>query len=210
MTGSEISNIIVTIGVSQLILDLLSNYFVYNGDRYQRALRNLESTKSKLTRAEFDVQSKGNKHLKRMEKCKADYSMAAADVARRHMVPNLFSSMFFFFLLKILGTEHKGKVMGVLPFVPYTILTRITSRGLDWKDVSPDDLVGTKMDPKQAFSFLFVYILAGLTVKYYVNKAVGIKPPKGADGGVQTIVDSPMGQAMARSLGLDPKDLKMD
>jgi hypothetical protein len=52
--------------------------------------------------------------------------------------------------------------------------------------------------------------LAGLTVKYYVNKAVGTKPPKGADGGVQTIVDSPMGQAMARSLGIDPKDLKMD
>jgi hypothetical protein len=70
--------------------------------------------------------------------------------------------------------------------------------------------IGTKMHPKQAFSFFIVYLLAGFTVKYYINKAVGTKPPKGADQGYQTIVDSPMGQAMARSLGIDPNDLKVD
>lgn len=214
MTFSEILNIVTTIGVSQLILDLLSNYFVYKGRHYQHALSQLERSKAKLDRTTFDVErSKNNKHNpKKLERAKAEYQQACADVARRHMVPNMCSSLFFFLLLKILGTEYKGRVIGVVPFVPYSFLARIVGRGLDWRDVSVDDLkaAGTTLDPKQALSFMFVYVLSGLAIKSYVNKAVGTKPPAGADGGIATIVDSPMGQSIAKAWGFDPNDLKLE
>ena len=104
------------------------------------------------------------------------------------------------------------KVMGVLPFVPYDFVSRVTSRGLDWRDLLTTEAVTevTSMHPKQAFSFFFVYALAGLAVKYYVNRLVGTKPPSGADGGISTVMDSPLGQNVMRSMGVDPNDLKMD
>ena len=103
--------------------------------------------------------------------------------------------------------------MGVLPFVPYNMVSRVTARGLDWRAVDLEalnDATSVPMHPKQAFSFFFVYALAGLAVKYYVTKLVGTKPPKGADGGISTVMDSPIGQSVIRSMGIDPEDLKMD
>ncbi len=208
MTGSEILNIVVTVGVSQLIIDLLSTYLVFKRDGYQLALRNMERSKSKLERAEVDLK-RSTKHQKKADRAQTEYSSACAEVARRHMLPSLISSVYFFLLLKILGTEYQGRVMGVLPFVPFSILRGITGRGLDWKDVPLEALSGTKMVPKQAFSFLCIYVLAGLSVKFYVNKLVATKPPPGADKGIMTIVDSPMGHKFAQSFGLDPADLKM-
>mmetsp|Transcript_16984 Transcript_16984/g.27589 ORF Transcript_16984/g.27589 Transcript_16984/m.27589 type:complete len:215 (-) Transcript_16984:19-663(-) len=214
MTGSELLNIVVTIGVSQLLLDLASNYLVFQGDSYQRSVRNMERCLSKFQRAEVDFQKNANKHGKKYERAKAEYSTACADVARRHMPPNVVSGFFFFLLGRILGTEYKGKVVGVLPFVPTDFFARITCRGLEWRDLVAEKQIlldgTTTMDPKQALSFTVVYVLAGLTVKYYVHKAVAVKPPQGADNGVRTVVDSPMGQSMARALGIDPNDLKMD
>ncbi|KAG7341384.1 integral membrane protein DUF106 [Nitzschia inconspicua] len=213
MTCSEILNIVTTVAISQLIIDLLSNYFVFKGRHYTEAVRQMERAKAKVDRAEYDMQRSNSKNNpKKLELAKEEYSLYCADVARRHMMPNMIGSLFFLLLLKILGTEYKGKVIGVLPFVPYTFVSRITARGLDWKDVSVEDLkaAGTTMDPKQALSFMLVYILAGWVAKSYVKRAVGTNPPPGADGGLQTIANSPMGQAMAKRLGFDPDEMKLD
>lgn len=104
------------------------------------------------------------------------------------------------------------KVIGVLPFVPYNFVAKITSRGLDWTELDAMDAVkeGTAMHPKQAFTFFFVYAMAAMAVKFYVNRLVGTKPPPGADGGVSTVMESPLGQSVMRSMGVNPEDLKMD
>ena len=87
MTGSEILNIVVTVGVSQLCIDLLSNYFVYKGENYQRVCRRLESATSKLHRAEVELKKNPNKHQKKYDRTKAEYDHAAAEVAKKHMPP---------------------------------------------------------------------------------------------------------------------------
>ena len=109
MTASDISSIIVTVGVCQLIIDLLANHFVYNKEYYQRSIRTMERFKGKLDKAEADLQ-KSEKHRKRFDRAKSDYQGACADVARRHFAPNMFGSVFFIILLRILGIEHSGKV----------------------------------------------------------------------------------------------------
>ena len=213
MGVDEISNVVVTVGVAQLILDLLFNHFVYKGKAYQRAVSNMERTQSKLARAEIDLKKSEQKHRKKYDRAEAEYSQACADVARRHYMPQFVTSVCFIILLRILGAEHSGKVIGVMPFVPFDLMTKVTTRGLqDWKSIPLDDLksAGTSMQPQQGFSFLFVYMLASMSVKYYVNKAVAIQPPPGADGGMQTIADSPMGKAVAKSMGIDPDSLKQE
>ena len=101
--------------------------------------------------------------------------------------------------------------MGVLPFVPYKFFLRVTARGLDSTEIDAQALTeATAMHPTQAFSFFFVYGLSAMAIKYYVNRLVGTRPPKGADGGISTVVDSPLGQSVMRSMGVDPDDLKFD
>mmetsp|Transcript_11858 Transcript_11858/g.28097 ORF Transcript_11858/g.28097 Transcript_11858/m.28097 type:complete len:212 (+) Transcript_11858:130-765(+) len=211
MTASDLYSIVVTIGVCQLIIDLLSNKLVYDADPYQRSLRTMERFRIKHEKAAADLKSKGEKHRKKHDRAKAEYQGSCADVARRHVVPGMLSSVFFLILMRILGTEHGGKVLGVLPFVPYNFVARLTARGLDWKSIDVEALAEkTSILPQQVVSFFAIYALAGLAVRFFVTRMVGTKPPKGADGGITTIMESPFGQAVMRSMGIDPDDLKME
>ena len=110
MTASDISSIVVTVGFCQFLIDLLSNYLVFNGDPYQRSIRTMERLKGKLDKAEADLKNKGEKHRKKFDRADADYRASRADIARRHFAPALIASMFYLMLMRILGTEHKGKV----------------------------------------------------------------------------------------------------
>ena len=110
MTTSEILNIVVTVGICQLIIDLLANYFVYNNDQYERSVRSMERYKIKLSKASIELTKSEKKYRKKYDRAETDYSASCADVARRHFLPNMLSSIFFVILLRILGTEHKGKV----------------------------------------------------------------------------------------------------
>ncbi len=109
MTAADISSIILTVGFWQLVIDLMSNHFVYNKDPYQRSLRTMERFKGKLDRAEADLK-KSEKHRKKFDRAKGEYQGACADVARRHFAPNIMGSLFFIILLRILGIENNGKV----------------------------------------------------------------------------------------------------
>ena len=122
----------------------------------------------------------------------------------------MFSSLFFVILLRILGAENKGKVIAVLPFLPFKLLGKVTRRGLDWGSMPEGLIEGTNINFGQGGSFLFIYLLSAMSVKFYVSKIIGKSPPPGADKGVMTVMDSPRGQKMIRSMGLDPDDMKFD
>jgi hypothetical protein len=53
-------------------------------------------------------------------------------------------------------------------------------------------------------------MLAALSVKYFVSKAVATQPPTGADGGIMDIMESPGGKRLLRSYGIDPDILKAE
>jgi hypothetical protein len=122
----------------------------------------------------------------------------------------MMSSFFFIILLRILGAENKGKVIAIIPFLPFRLLGKITKRGLDWGGM-PDGLIeGSGIHFGQGGSYLFIYLLSTMSVKFYASKIFGTPPPRGADGGMMTLLESPQGQKMAKTMGYDPADLKFD
>ena len=87
----------------------------------------------------------------------------------------------------------------------------MTGRGLDWTNVPTEDgesINGTELDTRQAISFLCIYILSTISVKSYVHKMVGQKPPKGAANGFMTVAESPMVKRTLASVGIDVDELK--
>lgn len=225
MTVSDIGSIVLTIVTIQVGCDLWFNWRVYHTESYQRALQALERANVKLQR-EHEVmekeQEKSNaltttskqsqkntdRWKKRWQRAQDDHAEAVSLVAQKHTAPNVWTSIWFLLLMRIMSTEHSGKVLGVLPFsVPFALLRRlITSRGLEF-ELNDEATPEITMLTTQAFSFYFIYFLCGLSVKFYANKLIGVQPPKGAEG-LMAIMQSPQGRQLARSMGMDPDELK--
>lgn len=162
MTAADISNIIITVAVTQLLCDLIANWTIFRKDRYQRTVSALERAQSKLEREKIAIgkeaataeepatkatnthqtstakkagSGKAEKLAKRLKRVEDEHSEALASVSRHHILPNMLTSLMFVVLLRILGAEHKGNVLGVLPFTPFPFARRITARGLDFGSV---------------------------------------------------------------------------
>ena len=226
MTAPDILQLAVTIAVMQIFCDLIANWLIFNKDRYQRALGALSRAKNKLEREKVAIgkesskdiainassnskKSKAERLMKRLQRAEDEYSEAKGVVARKHIAPGFFTSVFFVLLLRILGTEHKGQIMGIIPFTPFQILRKLTARGIEFGPLQYDPISEKVTSTDQACGFMFIYVLCGFSVKYYAGKLFGTKPPAGAEG-VTSIMDSPTGQNMIRALGVDPADLKVD
>ena len=233
MTASEILNIAVTVGVIQLLCDIVSNYIVYKGENYQRCLASLERTKWKYDKAKQDSTKNPEKqtNIKRLQRAKDEYGEVISEVARKHTGPGIMTSIMFVLLLRILGTEHSGKIIAFVPFVPFNFVSnKIITRGVDVNDItkvlnnnpyillndgsgedgaSTASTAGGAVHVKQITTFLFIYLLSTFSIKYYVNKLFGTKPPTGADNGLMSIMESPKSQRMLKSMGIDPDEYKM-
>lgn len=244
MTASDVLQIIVTVGVIQALCDLLANWGVYYREPYQKALRNLSRTKGKLDEVQkqqatsetamapsqsTSSKKKADKNAKKHLATEDEYKEAVASVARYHTLPNIFTSVIFMILLRILGTEFHGKIIAIIPFVPPSLLRKLTTRGLQF-DTATQGVVDltkialasfingeTSTDVKkslvesaaQACSYMAIYILSSISIKYYVHKLVAVQPPSDSNG-FMSMIESPSGQQMLRSVGVDPRSLKMD
>ena len=230
MTAPEILQLATTVATVQILCDLISNWRIFSREPYQRALGALERSKNKLAREKAAVaakqeaaassttsttkkgaSSKAEKLAKRLERVEADHADAVGAVARRHMVPNVLTSLVFFILLRILGLEHKGHIIGILPFTPFSLAQRLTLRGLEFGDLQfePLDSSGKVTSTAQATSFIFIYFLCTFSVKYYASRLFGTRPPPGAESAL-SVIETSQGQKMMKYMGVDPKDLKME
>lgn len=234
MVAADIISIATTVATAQVFCDLLAYWRVYSQEPYERSRSLLSRNKWKRDKAKEEsdqLQSKestttttsssssnkkgskmtkADRQAKKLQRAEDDLANAQANVARRHTVPSILTSVFFFILLKILGTEYKGQVVAILPFTPFRFLQRITSRSLEFGGDTPFESSSDKVtDVGQACAFMFIYLLTTMSVKFYVSQFVGTKPPKGADG-LMSIVDSPMGHNILKQAGIDPQDLKVE
>jgi hypothetical protein len=65
----------------------------------------------------------------------------------------------------------------------------------------------TNSEPMHGHHFVFHTVLATMSIKYYVGKLLGTQPPTGAEG-MMAVLDSPAGQKLMRSVGVDPAEFK--
>lgn len=253
MTASDISSIVVTVAIIQLICDLIAHWRVFKKERYERLVTAHERAKWKKEKAWKDATDAGvvdpddpsatipkdDKNIvgktstkkgssgggghhhpkdtkqtrlaKAYQRAKQECTDAGALVARQHMLPNILSSIVFIILMRVFGTEYKGRILGILPFTPWSFVRRIlTFRGLEFRNDLTFIPISEKVsDIHQAVSFMCIYMLTTLSVKYYINQLFGTKPPIGVDG-ISNLTNSSWGKSVMKQAGLDPKDLKLE
>jgi uncharacterized membrane protein (DUF106 family) len=218
MTAADILRVAITVSVAQAVCDLLTRYMVYQKQPYLRSVDALGRAQAKFDKLQKEYDNKKaakqqDKMKKRLDIAKDDLGEAKSEVAKKHSGPGIITSIVFFILFRILGAEHGGKVMGIIPFVPQRFLRKVTMRGLDFGDelgltVFKDSKGVNSVN--QACSFMIIYLLCNMTVKFYVHRLVGERPPPGADGGLLAVMESPRVAKGLRQMGFDPDELKND
>ena len=168
------------------------------------------------------------KHQQLVQRLEEEHNRRLSAVALEHFRPFAITGALFLLLMRVLGTEHKNKIIAVLPFVPYRIVQRFVSqRGLkinpQWFSVSNVDdtsiliqellssvnhtytdshtasgTVNSITCIGQICSFTFIYMLTSMSIKYYVNQLFTTPPPKGAESYVSTMMDAPKTQEMVK------------
>lgn len=235
MTAPEIVRIVATVGLVQLVCDGLAHWRVYSKVPYHRSLERLarcqakvsqlkaKQDASKLSSTTTTAPGKGSskqndRQAKSLQRALDDQAAALADVAQRHTAPSVLTSLVFLLLLRVLGAENQGQMFAVLPFVPWSLVQRVTARGLQFVGGAEELLLQQQQAsatgeavvvPAQAASFFVIYLLTTLSVKYYIHQLVSTKPPVGAES-LMSMVDSPQGHQIMRAVGIDPIDLKVE
>lgn len=162
MPASEILRICTTVAFIQFLCNVVGNWFVFNNKAYVLALERLErATKAKdQAKGEEAANKKGqkaDKRAKRIKRVEDEHKAAVTMVAGMHLVPNILTSVVFFIVLRIFGTDLKGTVIGVLPFTPFSFLRRLTGRGLEFGNAVLLEPSSPRVtDIEQACSFMFV------------------------------------------------------
>lgn len=240
MTISAIGNIALAIGITELLACIISRKLIFQSKSYTRAVRDFEKAKARRdkTVAALAVkhpsqlpksQKNADRDKKKLEFENSEVSSLAAEIAKRHTQSNMFQSIAFLVLYRILAAEHASTVVALLPFQPFALLQRVTFRGFTdltvgevqslWMERSqggPDATVPGAMGPvhpdvstaAQACSLAFIYFLCSFSIKAIVNKAFGTKPPSGADDYVGTVIEAPQGQRMLKNFGLNAEEVK--
>jgi uncharacterized membrane protein (DUF106 family) len=193
--ASEIIRLATTVATVQLCCNWIANRFWFGNEDYRRAVDALERTKWSVQseQAAFDKASTSpastkstilEMHSKRLTRAKESLQQAQANLAAHHVLPNVATSIVFVILFRILAVEFGGRVLAILPFAPFSLLYKLTGRGLEF---GPDASVATLESPlindlTQAASFIIIYILCNTSIKAYTSKLFGIEPPPGAEG----------------------------
>ncbi|CAB9517466.1 transmembrane and coiled-coil [Seminavis robusta] len=216
MTAEDIIRVAVTVSLVQVGCDLLARYMIFQKEPYQRAVSTLERRKAQYDKLVKEFEGKTGKQQekvkKRMDRAKDDLGEAKSAVAAKHTTPGMLTSIAFVLLFRILGTEHSGKVMAVLPFQPLSLMRKVTLRGLDFGGDMGFNIF--KESPgvqsvHQACSLMFIYLLCNMGVKFYVHRLVGQQTPEGV-GGIMALAENPKIAKGLKEMGLDPDELKQD
>ncbi|GFH56203.1 hypothetical protein CTEN210_12679 [Chaetoceros tenuissimus] len=219
MPVSDIIYIISTVSITQAILEIGAKKFVFDKEGYKSKISALERARIRKDRtlalpAPQNTNSKSNakaaeKYMKKIKQAEDDYNMAASAVAQKHMAPRILGSFVFLILYRILNTEYQGKIVALLPYEPWGIIRYFSMRGLNFsQDFSVESVASDQITSvNQACSFLFLYALCNMSVKFVVTQLLGKKAPPGVDRGILSFIDDPRGQKILEELGVNTAEI---
>lgn len=211
MTAHDILKIAVHVTITQCMCDLLSRYFVYNSDPYQKLQSSFQRAKTKRDKALASApatitSNSASKKDKKLQRFEDEVNTLSAEVAKRHVTPSFLTSIIFLILYRVLSAEYSGKVIAVLPFEPHWLIQKITSRGIKFDmDLLQENTEETTVIACTACSFAFIYLLCTMSCKFMASKIFSYDSP--TDAGMGSFLDAPQSQKVLKSFGVDKDEL---
>eukprot|EP00768_Dysnectes_brevis_P000429 gnl/Dysnectes_brevis/1093_a1223_4049.p1 GENE.gnl/Dysnectes_brevis/1093_a1223_4049~~gnl/Dysnectes_brevis/1093_a1223_4049.p1 ORF type:complete len:180 (-),score=10.21 gnl/Dysnectes_brevis/1093_a1223_4049:47-586(-) len=139
-------------------------FFVYKKDSYKDLKKDIDRKRARLEQ----IKEAGFESKKIQDEKTSIESMLqkkSAELFKMRLLTTSTTSISMLVLSKVFGSFMKGKVVAHLPFVPPSILLKLTQRGLKTSDPT-------------AMSSTPIFLLCSLSIKAAINRALGFAPPK--------------------------------
>ena len=155
---------VVAIALSAtMILEFLNWFLIYRKPEYQELNNKVKSLTKKLEKLTEDGTSKAAE--KRKQTTDRQLKEAQQELGMKRFKSTFIIGIFMLVSISQLNKYFAGNRVAKLPFVPFSLISGITHRGLIGEDMTD-------------CSFIFIYILSGMVFRTVIQKLCGFEGAK--------------------------------
>lgn len=154
-------SLLATIGAEAL------NYFlVYRKSDYQNLVSNVKSLAKKIEKMQEVGPNTTNKNnAKRKTQLEERLKLANTELTMKKFKATILVGILMIVTLTSMNKQFYGTVVAKLPFVPFSLISKLSHRGLEGEDYTD-------------CSSLFIYVISGIVFRTNVQKLFGFEAPQ--------------------------------
>ena len=135
---------------------------IYSKPEFKELNKEIESTQKKIDASKEEVVDKRSGKKKKSSNLENKLQILQRDMTFLKMKSTVLVSIFMIVTLSSLGNYFDGRPVARLPFVPFSLLTSITHRGLIGDDLTE-------------CSYIFIYVLSSFILRANIMKILGLE-----------------------------------
>ena len=161
MASVVVCSLLATIAAESL------NYFlVYRKSDYQNLVSNVKSLAKKIDKIQDASLNTSNKNnAKRKAQLEERLKFANTELTMKKFKATVLVGILMIVTLTTMNKNFYGIVVAKLPFVPFSLISKLSHRGLEGEDYTD-------------CSSLFIYILSGIVFRTNIQKIFGFETPQ--------------------------------
>ena len=155
-------SVFIVAGLTTGISEGISWFLIYRTKDFQELHKKFKSLTSKIDKQkeELSTNTKSKKFESKISENEKQLQEVQGQIAREKLKSTMVVALFMIIFISSLYSSFQDIVVGKLPFVPFSILTGFTHRGLSGNNYSE-------------CSMLFLYVLSNIVLRSVVEKIMG-------------------------------------
>ena len=165
MLPALLIEVIVISLIATVTLEFMNWFLIYRKPEFKELNERVKGLTKRLERLEEDGGGKGAD--KKRSILDRQLKESQNELSMKRFKSTFIIGIFMLFTISQLNKYFAGRPVAKLPFVPFSLISGITHRGLEGEDYTE-------------CSFMFIYILSGMFFRSIVQKICGFEGSKQA------------------------------
>lgn len=171
--GLKYSDSLTVVGISfctAVVCEAISWLLIYRTSSYKSLKSTIDKASKKLeTMKTTDALLKKNSKTKKIDRVETSLKESSRDLSMFKFKSGGVVALVLFMVFGLLNSLFEGKPVAKVPFVPISLVQKMSHRGLPGHDMTD-------------CSMAFLYFLCSISIRTNLQKFLGFAPPRGAAG----------------------------
>lgn len=175
LAGFRYSDSLAVVGISictAMVCEAISWLLIYRTSSYKSLRSSIDKASKKLETMKIASESKPTKKsskTKKIDRVETSLKESSRDLSLFKFKSGAVVALVLFVVFGLLNSLFEGKAVAKLPFVPVSVVRKMSHRGLHGEDYTD-------------CSMAFLYFLCSISIRTNLQKFLGFAPPRGAAG----------------------------
>ena len=150
---------------TNLFAEYLTWLFIYRKKDYKENKKQMDILSKKLEINKESVKGKNKQLDKKIKIQENELKYMGYEMMKIKFISMIIIGLFTFFFISLFNGLFQGIVVAKIPFVPFTLLRRLSHRNILSNDYTD-------------CSFVFLYLLCNISFRPIIQKMLGFAPPR--------------------------------